>query len=146
MIGFNQGDIVKLKTVWGGGFVLNFGETAGSTTPGLQARVHWNTSWDHPNRFQVVGTAQSESGFHWYMLVNRHSGLCLTARIVANFAIVTQEHCSPVNANQRWAGECGLSSSSSHGQAMPMAISTRPNRISQRPMPALKLKSCLYLY
>src|SRR5688500_5369919 len=78
MVGFNQGDIVKVKTIWGGGWVLNFGGTAGSTLPGLQARVHHNFSWDHPNRFAVAGPAHTEAGFHWYKLVNRHSNLCMT--------------------------------------------------------------------
>jgi hypothetical protein len=50
---FTAGDIVKIKTIWGGGYVLNFGGTGGTSDPGVFAWVHWNTSWDSPNRFQV---------------------------------------------------------------------------------------------
>jgi hypothetical protein len=102
---FEAGDVVKIKTIWGGGFVLNFGGSAGTTLPGVQAQVHWNTSWDNANRFLVVGPAHTEGGFVWHQLKNRWSGKCLAVRTVVNLATVTQEFCSPFDPNQQWAGE-----------------------------------------
>ncbi len=101
---FNAGDIVKIKTIWGGGYVLNFGETGGSVDPGVFARVHWNTTWDSPNRFWV-SDPWYESGMAWHMLVNRHSGLCMAAKRVVNGAYVTQEPCDINSNTQWWSGE-----------------------------------------
>lgn len=101
---FVNGDIVKLKTTWGGGWVLNFGETAGSTIEGRQALVHWNVAWDNQNRFLVTGPPVALNGHVWAMLKNRWSGLCLSAQPLADHTIVTQEFCSNFDAGQKWAG------------------------------------------
>ncbi len=105
IVGFHKGDIVKLKTFWEGGFVLNFGGSAGTKTRGAPAMVHWNFSWDNPNRFLVFWDVHEEGGFDWYMLKNRHSGLCLSAQSVEDRVTVIQQHCDTADEKQRWAGE-----------------------------------------
>jgi hypothetical protein len=101
---FNPGDIIKIKTIWGGGYVLNFGESAGSHSPGVFAGVHWNSGWDNPNRFRV-SDPWYESGMSWHMLVNRYSGLCMAALRLQNGAYVTQEPCDINSNTQWWSGE-----------------------------------------
>ncbi|HEU4408911.1 MAG TPA: hypothetical protein VFS43_26855 [Polyangiaceae bacterium] len=103
----HPGDTVKLKTTWGDGYVLNFGGTEGYDDP--FAKIHWNTSWDLPNRFEV-STPHTE-GLNWRMLKNRWSGKCLAAKQVLNHGSVTQETCNSADATQFWAGQWGAGES-----------------------------------
>lgn len=100
---FNYGDIVKVKTIWGGGWVLNIGDNNGSQTAGTPAKVHWNFSWDHSNRF-YVDVGKFQNGFWWHRLVNRRSGMCLAVKQIFHGKAVTQEQCDNSD-NQQWAGE-----------------------------------------
>jgi hypothetical protein len=99
---FQAGDVVKIKTNWGGGYVLNLGGDPGSTVPGLQARVHYNIGWDNPNRFKVLGP-EPRLGLMWVLLMNQWSNLCLSAKPAANLTLVTQEVCNPYDDTQLWS-------------------------------------------
>ncbi len=99
---FYQGDIIKMKTTWGGGWVLNFGGSAGSTLEGRIAQIHWNVPTDWNNRFEVFGSGHAEGNRLWFRLKNRYSTLCLTARDVFGGAHVRQYGCNG-NADQYWS-------------------------------------------
>ena len=100
---FYQGDIIKIKTTWGSGYVLNFGGSSGSTLEGRIAQIHWNVSNDWNNRFEVLGSGHAEGNRLWFVLRNRYSGLCLTARDVYGGAHVRQYACSFNNVDQHWS-------------------------------------------
>jgi hypothetical protein len=104
---FYLNDIVKIKTTWGSGYVTNFGGTNGSYLAGRYAQIHWNFSWDHPNRFEVI-EAQDQYGERWFKLKNRHSGLCLAAWQLWGGGYVQQEKCTDTYAYLYWAAVSGL--------------------------------------
>lgn len=91
---FRVGDIVKIKTTWGGGFVTNFGGSEGSFLEGRIAQIHWNTGWDNANRFEVVQETTPAGGLRWFKLKNRWSGLCLTANELWAEGYLTQRQCT----------------------------------------------------
>ena len=100
---FYKGDIVKIKTTWGGGWVTNFGGTNGSYLAGRFAQIHWNFSWDHPNRFEVIEEGPQQGGQRWFKLRNRHSGLCMAASQLWGGGFVTQQSCNTSNPDRYWA-------------------------------------------
>ena len=104
MTGFIEGDVIKIKTTWGGGYVLNIGGTSGSFEPGVRTKIHWNSSWDNQNRFQVWGP-WGEDGLTWHMMMNRWSGLCLAVDRTDHTANVIQDHCNIWDNKQWWAGQ-----------------------------------------
>jgi hypothetical protein len=105
---FRPGDIIKIKTTWGGGWVTNFGATNGSNLVGRLAQIHWNFSWDHPNRFEVIEEGPSQFGHRWFKLRKRHSDLCLAASQLWGGGYVTQQPCNSSNPNRYWAVINGL--------------------------------------
>lgn len=105
---FNRGDVVKVKTTWGGGYVVNLGGSAGSTLVGRLAQIHWNVSWDNPNRFEVVEEGPSYDGQRYFKLMNRWSGLCLAASQLWGGGFVTQQSCNSTDPNRYWAAINGL--------------------------------------
>jgi hypothetical protein len=108
---FNKGDIAKIKTTWGGGYVLNVGGTNGSHLVGRFAQIHWNFSWDGPNRFEVIEEGPQQGGQRWYKLKNRHSGLCLAASQLWGGGFVSQQSCGSTDPNRYWAAINGLGTS-----------------------------------
>jgi hypothetical protein len=70
--------------------------------------VHWNFSWDHPNRFEVIEEGPVAGGQRWYKLRNRHSGLCMAATQLWGGGYVTQQSCDSSNSNRYWAAINGL--------------------------------------
>jgi hypothetical protein len=105
---FYKGDLVKIKTTWGSGYVLNVGGTNGSTLEGRFAQIHWNSSWDSPNRFEVIEEGPQQGGQRWFKLRNKHSGKCLTASQLWGGGFVGQQSCSSTNPNRYWAAINGL--------------------------------------
>lgn len=100
----NDGDIIKIKTIWGGGYALNVGGTAGSNYAGTVARTHWNTGWDSPNRYTVQwSTFYSLGGFRWVALRNRHSGMCLAVDSDLPNSTIRQQTCSSTDDRQFFA-------------------------------------------
>jgi hypothetical protein len=105
---FYKGDIVKIKTTWGSGYVLNLGGTNGSNLEGRFAQIHWNFSWDHPNRFEVIEEGPQQGGQRWFKLRNRYSGKCLSAPQLWGGGFVAQQSCASTNPNRYWAAINGL--------------------------------------
>jgi hypothetical protein len=99
------GGVFKLKTRWGGGYVLNIGGVPGSTVVGATPQIHWNDSWDNQNRWETLGSLTAHSA-SWGMMKNRWSGLCLEVSDVLN-GIITQEVCDTNNRAQYWNASTG---------------------------------------
>ncbi len=103
--GFPSGAF-KLKTTWGGGYVLNMGGGPGSTVAGVEPQIHWNAAWDNANRWETFGSITAYSTT-WGQLMNRWSGLCLEVTNVGN-GIITQEPCDANERAQYWNLSTGL--------------------------------------
>jgi hypothetical protein len=106
-----SGDIIKLKTIWGGGYTLNVGGTAGTNAVNTVAKIHWNTGWDTPNRFQVRNVGNILYGFEWVMLQHRFPGaretpeMCLAVENLSNLSWVSLQVCNPNDKRQYFAKE-----------------------------------------
>jgi hypothetical protein len=91
--------VYKLKTIWGGGYTMNVGESAGTTVNGARVQIYHNTTWDNPNRW-TFDNQWDEFGVSWYTIRNKWSQQCLTAE--ADFT-VTQRPCDVNDNRQYWS-------------------------------------------
>jgi hypothetical protein len=101
----NSNQINKLKSIWGGGWVLNVGQSEGALTHGHPAQLWFNVNHDWNNRW-VVREGQTDG---WWVYQNLYSGKCLTAVNTVSGAKVVQHTCDSNAPSQRWrmAGDLG---------------------------------------
>jgi hypothetical protein len=98
--------INKLKSIWGGGWVLNIGQSEGNFAEEWPAQLWFNVNNDWNNRFKVRN-GQIDG---WYMYENLFTHKCLAASGSFSGAKVVQRTCSEFSDAQRWrlAGDTGF--------------------------------------
>jgi hypothetical protein len=98
--------INKLKSIWGGGWVLNVGQTEGTFAQEWPAQLWFNQNHDWNNRFKFRD-GQADG---WFMYENLYTGKCLAAAGLTVGVKVVQRTCNTSAPSQRWrlAGDTGF--------------------------------------